>query len=222
MRAACLIVCLMTAIAQARPAWAIPYAKLMQAQSVFDAIPPARRDKLTLVVKVKHRDAADTAPVHLWVESGGKRFDVPVAADGTLGAQINPAWMAADVDVATDQPKGSMALDIDVRIIAPPVNVIPVAYLREAVTQAQDVFNTGARAMGGMLAVLAAPGVHGVAIKLGRCCTETATLHGGAAPLTFPQDKDGMIVVRNANFADAPDGMLMLTAPVSWIAAYTD
>jgi len=70
--------------------------------------------------------------------------------------------------------------------------------------------------------VLAAPGVHGVAIKLGRCCTETATLHGGAAPLTFPQDKDGMIVVHNANFADAPDGMLMLTAPVSWIAAYTD
>jgi hypothetical protein len=216
-----ILLALMLALA-AGPVVAAPYGTLMRTRVIFDGLAPARRDRLELVLRMLHHDKADASPVHLYVDDAGKHVPLTVDESGTLPAVVNPDYLARDVPVLSDPPHLALDMDISLHIVTPPGPAVKMVDLQAGVAQAQDVFRAGARAMGGMLAVLAAPSVHGVAVKPVTCCDVVARLEAGSRSMTVAEGKDGLIRISNAALADFTAGTLRLTAPISWIDTDTD
>ena len=198
------------------------YASLMRTRVIFDGLDPARRDKLTLVLRLVHPDKFDKTPIHLVLIDGGKTIDVTQDSEGTLPTTLNQDWITRGLEVHSDPPHQAFGLDISLHINAPAQGKLQVADVQAGVAQAQDVFSAGARAMGGMLAMLAAPKVHGVAIKPARCCDSVATLSAGAQTQQIATGKDGLIRISNADLAKFAAGTLVLSTPITWIDSDTD
>jgi hypothetical protein len=211
--------CLAFALALAAgPAWGdgatIPFATLAQYQAMFNALPAAQRDKLIFVLGVQHRNDSDHSPIHMWVDRDGKRTDIPVGADGTVSLPDRPDWIAAGVAVQTDQPHGSLNLGIDMLIKPPAGKMAPVSYVLDGVQQANDAMRAGARKIGGYLAMLAAPSVHSVSIKLATCCDGSVTVNSAAGTVVVREDKSSVVAVAPGVLRDHADGTITASAPI--------
>jgi hypothetical protein len=202
----------------AGPAWAdnatIPYATLAQYRTMFNALPAAQRDKLMFVLAVQHRNDSDHAPIHMWVDHGSKRTEIPVGPDGTVSLPDRPDWIAAGVAVQTDQPHGSLNLGFDMWIKPPAGKTTPVSYVLEGVQQANDAMRAGARKMGGYLAMLAAPSVHSISIKLAGCCDGSVTISSAAGKVAAHEDKSGIVAIEPGVLRDHADGTITASAPI--------
>ena len=203
-------------------AGSVHYAKLVTAQTMFEKIPVAERNKVQVRVAVSHADASDHTPIHLWVTAGGKRTDLPLTPDGVLDMDLRPDWVAAGMIVSTDQADKSLKADVDIGIAVPPGLTIPDAYLRDAAAQAQRVIDAGARQMAGFLAFFVTPKVKGVKIKLARCCAEHAALADGGRSQDFQQDTAGQIGVSMTALQAFGSGTLTVSAPIRSIDPWAD
>jgi len=225
--APCLLRCVFVlALLASAPAWAenaaIPYARLEAFQTIFNAIPPAQRDKLTLVVQMVHADKTNHLPIHAWVDVDGQHTAFPVADDGTIHLPERPDWADKGVQLQTDQPRHSLELGLDMLVRPPPGPTIQARYLLDAVRQGNDAMRAGARQMGGYLAMLAAPSSKTVTIALAGCCGGTASLQGGAAPVTIKQSAAGDVVIPLEALRAHEDSVVVLSAPVVRIGLFSD
>jgi hypothetical protein len=199
----------------------IAYAKLAAFQASFDSIPPAQRDRLILSLQILHADPANHTPIHLWADLDGKRTDIPVAPDGDVALPTQPDWTVRGVMLQTDQPRHSLQLKLGLRIRPPPGTSFPVNDLADAVPQAQQAINTGARQLAGLLAIFATPTIHAIRISFPRCCTETVTLQAsGRTVLT--QDKSGTITLPVDTLDAYRGGTLTASAPITKLDPSTD
>jgi len=192
----------------------IPYAKLMALPIMFDALPANKRDKLVLTVTVQHQAASDHSPIRLWAEIDGKRAAIKLTNAGLVDLPIQPKWVAAGVDVQTDQPKGSLVLSFSLSIKIPPGAVLRTGYLRDAARQAQYVLDAGTRARVGFLAALVSPKVSGVKMKLAVPHGQTARLVEGSRALPLSQDGDGEVMVPLRALDDFQDAALTVSSQV--------
>ncbi len=206
-------------VAFACPATAgtIHYAKLVAAETAFENLPVAQRDKILLRVVVAHEDNADHRPIHLWVDDGGTKTDIPLTASGAIDMKLRLDWIERAVLVQTDQPQGSLQGSADIGIAVPAARPITVAYLRDAVRQAQWVLDAGTRQAAGFLAMFVTPKVHGVKLTVSPCCTQIATLTGAAGHQDFRQDSAGQFSVPDAALATYDGGIVATRAPVTVI-----
>jgi hypothetical protein len=203
---ALLLCCIAPAAARAD----VPYAKLVDTQVFFQSLPPAQRDKLVMRLLVQHGDKDNHDPIHIWVMDGGKRVDIPLGPDGAMPEAIRQDWIARDLVVMGEHPKGGLRTEIELLIRAPSGQQIPAAYLRDGIEQAQTAFTAGARHLGGYLATLAVPTLRLARVKLATCCTGMATVAG----TVIPQEKDGAVPVTLSVLKDHPDATVVLSAPV--------
>ena len=198
----------------AQPAWAVPYAKVVGIQASFLAMPPAQRDKLVMQVRLVHVNGADRSGIHAWVLDGDKKYTVPLAADGSLPDTPNQDWIARDLQLQTDQPKGSVRTQVAVLMRPPGGQRIGAAYLRSGVAQAQAALTAGARQVGGYMATFAVPALRVVKIRLAGCCNGTATGLGAAV---LRQGADGNVAVPVKLLDANADALLTVSAPVTEI-----
>jgi hypothetical protein len=215
------------AIAWVGTAWparagSVPYAKLVAAQVMFEKIPRAERDKVRVRVAVSHAEAANHAPIHLWVEQAGQRADLPLAANGVLDMDLRQDWVDRGVVVQTDQPDRSLHADVDIGIVPPDGMPITDDYLRDAAEQSQAVIRAGARQIAGLFAVFVTPSVKGVKLTLARCCGETATVIAGHKRQDLVQDSKGQVSLTNAMLANFVGGAFSSSAPVTVIDPWVE
>ncbi len=177
---------------------AAPYSRLAGRQDAFDGIPVAQRDKLLLIQRISHKDPADHSPIQMWVTAGGARVEIPVAPDGRVTVAPHPDWVAQGLAVETNQKPGTLQLQVAIAILPPVSGDIPVAYLEDAMTQAQGAIKVGARMTAGFLGALAAPSVTGVKIKLAKCCGEKLVVAGTEDAIGPKQTPDGSVVLDRA------------------------
>jgi hypothetical protein len=184
---------------------AASYSRLAGMQDAFDGIPAAQRDKLLLIQRISHKDPADHSPIRMWVTAGGTRVEIPVAPDGRVTVAPHPDWVSQGLAVETNQPPGTLQLQVDIGIVPPASDTVPVAYLQDAMVQAQQAIKVGARMTAGFLGSLAAPSVTGVVIKLAKCCDEKLVVVGTGDAIGPKQKADGGILLDRA-ILDAHQG----------------
>jgi hypothetical protein len=215
----CANISILACVVAAAPASAgtIHYAKLVAAETAFENLPAAQRDKIVLRVVVTHEDSADHRPIHLWVEDGGVKTTIPLTGSGAIDMALRADWIARAVLVQTDQPQGSLQGGVDIGIAVPGAGPIPVAYLRDAVRQAQFVLDAGTRQAAGFLAMFVTPKVRGVKLTVSPCCAQVAMLTGAAGHEDLRQDSAGQFSVGDAALAAYDGGSFATAAKVTVI-----
>jgi hypothetical protein len=201
---------------------AIPYARLAGFGEAFNAIPVEQRNRIQLAVHILHEDAANHAPIHAWMEAGGTRTEIALAADGSIDLPNRPDWAADDAMLQTDQPAHTLKIGVDVLVVPPKGLSMPVRDMLDAMKQGNAAVRAGARHFGGLLAILAAPVSDSVDIKLAECCGGTASLRDGANVRVMRQSPQGDIAIPAAMLQAAPEGVIVLSAPVVRIGLFTD
>jgi hypothetical protein len=192
---------------------AVPFARLAGFRGAFDAVPAAQRDKLIFLLSIGHVDKTNHAPIRAWVDDGGKRIEIPVGADGVVTLPARADWVARGVMVQTDQPKGTLNIEIDLAVKLPAGRTIAVAYLLDAVRQGNDAMRAGARQLGGYMAMLMAPVSKEVDITLAGCCGGTAMVDG----VVLRQAASGIVAIPLGVLQDHAPGALTLSAPATAI-----
>jgi hypothetical protein len=201
----------------------VEYARLAKVQSVFNAIPPAQRDKVVLKVVLIHIDKADHSPIHLTVTQGGKTeaFGATLA-NGVVLPPLRQDLVAGGAMVETGQKPDTLREEVDITLALPAKRPIPVRYLLDAAQQAQEVIRAGARQMAGMLAIFLAPAVHGVVVGLGHCCGEIVVLQADDRRQSFTQDAKGRVALSLSVLERFDGGVLTASAPVVMLDPDTD
>jgi hypothetical protein len=192
---------------------AIPFARLAGFRRSFNAVPASQRDKLIFVLSIGHADKLNHLPIRAWVNDAGKRVDIAVAADGVVTLPERPDWDRSGVMVQTDQPKGTLNIEIDLAVKVPAGQTIAVSYLLDAVRQGNDAMRAGARQLGGYMAMLMAPVSKEVDITLTGCCGGTATVEG----VVLRQAASGIVAIPLGVLQDHAQGALALSAPATAI-----
>jgi hypothetical protein len=133
-----------------------------------------------------------------------------------------PDWVARDVLVQTDQPKGTLGVGIDLAVVLPPGQTIAVSYLLDAVAQGNAAMRAGARALYGYMASLMAPASKEVDITLAGCCGGTATVQGDGAPVVLKQAASGVIAIPLGTLQGQAAGRVTLSGPARLIDLFPD
>jgi hypothetical protein len=180
----------------------------------FDAIPVSERNHVVAGVLVTHGDAGNHAPIILWVQSDGKRIDLPLNADHAYFGPVRADWIAQNLVVQSDQPRHSIEAGFGLWIAPPPARTVPLAYVRDGMKQTDAILRIGARHVGGYLAQFAAPVMHHVALTLAGCCDGTVSLDIAGAKTVLRQDKSGIVSLPDAALADGQNGTLTASADI--------
>ena len=214
---AVLLTALQTASAQTQTG-TIPYARLHSLQTAFNGIAPADRDKLSFAIVLRHDDPANHAPIGLYVEQGGKRTPIPVAASGAVDLPSRDDWARQSLQVHTDQPKGSLTVTISLAILPPAPQSAPVAYLLAGMKQAQGALRTGYRQIGGLAGAFAVPTLRVVHARLASCCGQTAHYQASRDPLPA-QNSTGEIVIPLTALQAHPTDTVVFSARIQSLDA---
>lgn len=126
-------------------------AKVFPMLDKFYSVPAADRSKLVTAYSVMTKDGHPATGLHLALVTGGKRTPMPIAADGRVERLPTPAELAAHAEVATDGPKGSFNIRLNLLTSIKPAQEISAADCALAVTQVNAAIQKAA----GMMAMLA-------------------------------------------------------------------
>jgi hypothetical protein len=107
------------ALAADEPA-TLPYRAMTDNVITFMNVAPGQRDRLALVQSL-NPDGGNLAlrPLTITILSKTGRIDVPVDADNSFAIPISDALRDENPTVLTNQPKGSLTLQVGVRILLP-------------------------------------------------------------------------------------------------------
>jgi hypothetical protein len=189
----------------------------MAAEIAFQNLPLPQRDKILLHMVVTHEDNADHRPIHLWVQDGDTKTAITLTDSGQIETPLRPDWVNRAVLVQTDQPKGSLHEGVDIGIAIPAARPIPVAYLCDAIRQAQAALDAGTRQAVGFLAMFVTPKLRGVKLTASPCCTQTASLTGVSPPVSITQDANGQFSLDGTTLAAHDTAALAVTGAVAAI-----
>ena len=185
---------LLPAAAHAEATSAPPYSLFAKPVASFNAIPAAKRTKLILIERVTNQSGVPIAPPpHFTIQAAAGPIPLPIAADGSFTVPVTDALLAEDPKIATDQPKGSMEINLSVGIIPPPAASVPYAWCLDAAAQAQEAANLAAKAQGGLLGSLFGPTVRGLVVSFPG--TGTITLVSAGKREALPANPNGTVTI---------------------------
>lgn len=177
----------------------VPYAVLYQALEPTLAMRSYPR--LAAIQRVESKlPAIDPASIRIRIVASPRPIDVAVAPDGAMEFPLDPALLAANPVVRTNQPAGSLTLSVTLALRVPPGNRIPPDAIREALAEADAL----------MLAL--ADGsqpqrARGAEFRFARGTTASLAL-GGGNERVLVADREGRIVLMRDPDLQAQDTLL--------------
>jgi hypothetical protein len=208
--------------ALARPALAfdterMPYHALTRHWSAFEELAPEARDKVRLTVRVQSKRSGPD-PLVLWMDVGGRHYDLPVDSYGLVQVPRTPDLIAADPVVQTNQPKGSVDTELALVLLVPDSRQFHYADLKAATDQTSQLIH---QAAGGLISLFL-PSVTGVSFTCPTGTDCSITLHRAGGDQVLQADRDGKIRLPLDQALAAENPLIEASVPLSDIEPSTE
>lgn len=191
------------------------YHTLTRHWSAFEELAPQARDRVRLSVRVEAKNAS--GPVDLWMEVGGRRYDLPVDQHGLVQVPRSPDIIAADPVVQTNQPKGSIDTDLALLLLVPDNQRFHYADLQEAADQTNALIK---QAAGGLIAMFL-PTVTGVEFTCPTGTDCTIVVHRAEGDQVLHADAKGKIQLPLSPALKSENPLIEASAPLTDIEPST-
>ncbi len=195
--------------AQAAEVAALPYRTLLESVTTFLDVPPAQRDRLGLIQALKPDGGNLVArPLTMTIQSKAGPIEVPVAEDNSFALPLTPALRDENPSVVTNQPKGSLTLQVGVRILLPPTTQYAYSEFANGVAQA----NAMTKRFAGVLWLFAQT-ADSLILRFHRPERQMLRIAASDGPLTLIADDSGTIFVRLDKKLAEENPMMELSEP---------
>lgn len=191
------------------------YHTLTRHWASFEELAPEARDRVRLSVRVASHFKG---PVDLWMEIGGRRYDLPVDSYGLVDVPRSADIIAADPVVQTNQPKGSIETELALLLQVPDNQHFHYADLQAATDQTNALIK---QAAGGLVAMFL-PTVTGVEFT---CPTGTdceLVVHHPKSDEFLHADAKGKIQLALSSALRDENPLIEASAPLSDIEPSTN
>ena len=193
----------------------IRYHTLTRHWSAFEELAPEARDRVRLSVRVE--SSRGSGPVDLWMEVGGRHYDLPVDSYGLVQVPRSPDIIAADPVVQSNQPKGSIETELALLLLVPDNQRFHYADLQAAADQTNALIKQAA----GSLISLFLPTVTGVGFTCPSGVDCSLVVHHPGGDEVLHADK-GKIQLALSPALEAENPLIEASAPLSDIEPSTD
>ncbi len=208
----------LASIALAAPAMAAdqagttPYLTLYQVLSPVGAI--NKYDRLVAIERIESKmPGVKPEDIRIVIHAKQGAIPVPVAADGEVSFPVNDALREENPPVETNQPKGSLALIVNVALRGADRLRVPWSEIEAGLEQVKAFYAATRGA--------AAPAISGIEVHFGPGSAAMLTIEGASERLLM-SDPDGRIIVTRdmAEESDAP--VLVFSRAPAFVVPYAD
>ncbi|MDB5360556.1 MAG: hypothetical protein JWO51_1853 [Rhodospirillales bacterium] len=188
----------------------LPYRAMIANALTFLNVAVGERDRLALVQSLRP-DGGNLAirPLTITILSKNGKIDVPVAADNSFAIPINDELHDENPTVLTNQPKGSLSLQVGVRILLPQATRFTYAEFWLGIEQA----NRMTKRFAGMMRWLFAETADSLILRFGRPERQMLRIAAADGALTLIADDSGTIFVRMDRKLVEQNPMMELSEP---------
>lgn len=188
----------------------LPYKAMVANALTFLNVAVGERDRLALVQSLRP-DGGNLVirPLVITILSKNGRIDVPVAADNSFAIPINDDLRDENPTVTTNQPKGSLSLQVGVRILLPPTTRYAYAEFWLGVQQANQM----TKRFAGVMRWLFAEAADSLVLRFSRAERQMLRIAASDGPLTLIADDSGTIFVRIDKKLVEQNPMMELSEP---------
>ena len=189
-----------------------PYATLYQVLSPVAQI--AQYDRLVAIERIESKTPGvrpDTIRVVIHAKQGA--MAVPVAADGEVKFPITDALRAENPPVETNQPKGSLALIVNVALKLPGGSRVAWRDIEAALAQVKAFYAQTQNS--------AAPSIEGVEVYFSTGSPAMLTIEGKNERLLMA-DANGRILITRANALENGEPTLVFSRAPEFVLPYND
>ena len=215
------ITALLLTFSLAAPAWALEtahlrYHTLTRHWSSFEELAPEARNLVKLTVRVDAPRAA--GPVAMWMEVGGRRYDLAVDSYGLIQVPRTADIIAADPLVESNQPRGSIETELALLLVLPDSQHFHYADLQAATDQTNALIR---QAAGGLVSMFL-PTVTGVSFTCPTGVDCAITIHRAAGDEILHADKDGKILLPLNSSLRSENPVIEASVPLSDVEPSSD
>lgn len=188
----------------------LPYRTMIANALTFLNVASGERDRLALVQSLRPDGGNLTIrPLTITILSRNGRIDVPVATDNSFAIPINDELRDENPTVLTNQPKGSLSLQVGVRILLPQVTRFTYAEFWLGIEQANHM----TKRFAGMMRWLFAEAADSLILRFGRPERQMLRIAAADGALTLIADDSGTIFVRIDRKLVEQNPMMELSEP---------
>ena len=198
------------------PAWAadnfatLPYRTLVENPTTFLNVAPGERDRLALVQSLRPDGGNLVArPLTITILSKTGRIQVPVGADNSFAIPISDELRDENPTVTTNQPKGSLSLQVGVRILLPQTTHYAYSEFWLGIQQA----NAMTKRFAGMVRWLFSEAADSLVLRFSRPERQMLRIAAADGALTLIADDSGTIFVRIDKKLVEENPMMELSEP---------
>lgn len=196
-----------------------PVSSMTPYNVLYDVLAPARAirsyDRLLAIERVESKlPGVGATDIRITIRAKNGAIPVPVGTDGSVDFPTADALLAENPLVETNQPKGSLALTVNVALRVPEALQVPWADLVAALKQADDLF---AKAPAGR----PAQQIRGVEIHFAPGAPASVTVAGKSERL-LKADALGRIVLIRDTVADGERPTLVFSQRPILLLPYVD
>jgi hypothetical protein len=188
----------------------LPYRAMTDNVVTFLAVAPGQRDRLALVQSL-NPDGGNlvTRPLTLTILAKSGRIDVPVGIDNSFAIPINDELRDENPTVVSNQPKGSLTLQVGVRILLPQTTRYAYSEFWLGIQQA----NAMTKRFAGLVRGFFSQSADSLVLRFGRPERQMLRIAAEDGPLTLIADDSGTIFVRIDKKLVEQNPMMELSEP---------
>jgi hypothetical protein len=188
----------------------LPYSSMIANALTFLGMAVGERDRLALVQSLRP-DGGNLVirPLTITILSKSGKIDVPVGADNSFAIPISDALRDENPTVITNQPKGSLSLQVGVRILLPQATRYAYSEFWLGIQQA----NTMTRRFAGVMRWLFADSADSLVLRFRRPERQMLRIAASDGALTLISDDSGTIFVRIDKKLVEQNPMMELSEP---------
>ena len=188
----------------------LPYSSMIANALTFLGMAVGERDRLALVQSLRP-DGGNLVirPLTITILSKSGKIDVPVGADNSFAIPISDALRDENPTVITNQPKGSLSLQVGVRILLPQATRYAYSEFWLGIQQA----NMMTRRFAGVMRWLFADSADSLVLRFRRPERQMLRIAASDGALTLIADDSGTIFVRIDKKLVEQNPMMELSEP---------
>ncbi|HEV2676000.1 MAG TPA: DUF2987 domain-containing protein [Aliidongia sp.] len=199
----------------AGPAWAadefasLPYRTLVDGITTFLNVPQDQRDRLALIQSL-HPDGGNLVarPLTMTVRAKAGPIDVQVGDDNSFALPLSDQLKDENPTVVTNQPKGTLSLQVGVRILLPQTTHYAYREFAEGISQA----NAMTKRFAGMMWLFSKT-ADSLILRFHRPERQMLRIAAADGALTLIADESGTIFVRLDKKLVEENPMMELSEP---------
>lgn len=188
----------------------LPYSSMIANALTFLGMAVGERDRLALVQSLRP-DGGNLVirPLTITILSKSGKIDVPVGADNSFAIPISDALRDENPTVITNQPKGSLSLQVGVRILLPQATRYAYSEFWLGIQQA----NSMTRRFAGVMRWLFSDSADSLVLRFRRPERQMLRIAASDGALTLIADDSGTIFVRIDKKLVEQNPMMELSEP---------